>query len=37
MGSDDMINVILWKGTKGNVSYGRFDKEDTGIERITWK
>lgn len=34
VGNDDMINVILlWRSTKGNVSHGRFDKEETGIER----
>lgn len=31
VGNDDMTNVTLWKGPKGNVSSGRFNTEETAI------
>lgn len=34
VGNDVIINAILWRGTKGHVSYGRCEKEETGIDRI---
>lgn len=39
VGNDDMTNVTLWKGPKGNVSSGRFNTKETGIltGRTAWK
>lgn len=32
-----MAGVLLWKGTQGKISYGGFDKQETGIGRTAWK
>lgn len=32
-----VVSVIIWKGTKGNILYGRVAKEETGIGRTACK
>lgn len=35
--SNDVVSVIIWKGIKGNILYGRVVKEEIGIGRIVCK